>query len=128
MKRFFISLLTGVVLGIIAGLVYGWVISPIEYTNGPVTALRQDYIEDYTVMVAEGYVADQNVGGAFERLRLLQTENIPLHVQTITETYISNSRNIADIQALVALSEAMGRLTPIMEPYRRVTLPGTSGS
>ncbi|MEL7233839.1 MAG: hypothetical protein AAFV33_23050 [Chloroflexota bacterium] len=126
MKRFFISLGAGLVLGVVAGLVYGWGIAPIEYTNGPVTALRQDYIEDYTVMVAEGYLSDGSVDGAFERLRLLQLDNIPLHVQTTTESYISSSRNITDIQALVALSEGMGRLTPIMEPYRRVTLPGAN--
>jgi hypothetical protein len=128
MRRFFISLLAGLVLGVVAGLVYGWGISPIEYANGPVTALRQNYIEDYTVMVAEGYVADRDVDGAFQRLRLLQLENIPLHVQTVTEGYISSSRDIADIQALVALSEALGRLTPIMEPYQRVTLPEANGS
>ncbi len=124
MKRFFLSLLAGLVLGLAVGLFLGWVVIPIEYTNGPVTALRGQYIEDYTVMVAEGFATDSDTSGAFERLRLLQVENVPLHVQTVTESYITNSRDIEDIRVLVALSEALGRLTPIMEPYRQVSVPG----
>ena len=126
MKRFFFSLLGGLILGILLGLVLGWGVIPVEYTNGPVTALRRDYIEDYTLMVAQGYDMDGDTSGAFERLRLLQVENIPLHVQSITESFITNSKDIDDIQVMVALSEALGRLTPIMEPYRQVSVPGVS--
>lgn len=126
MKRFLLSLLVGLILGGVIGLILGWGVIPVEYTNGPVTALSPQYINDFTVMVAEGYLMDADTPGAFERLRLLQVENIPLHVQTVTESYISNSSDIEEIRALVALSEAMGRLTPIMEPYRQVQVPGTN--
>lgn len=124
MKRFLISLLVGGVLGLGTGVFLGWGPFPVEYTNGPVTELRQVYKDDYTVMVAEGYVLDGDRAGAFERLRMLQVESIPQHVQDVTERYISSSADIEDIRALVALSDAMGRLTPIMEPYQQVSVPG----
>lgn len=124
MKRFFISLGAGLTLGVMLGLLLGWQVFPVEYSNSPSTALRQDYQNEYTVMVAEGYLIDGNANGAFDRLRMLQVDNIPLHVQTVTESYITNSRSLEEIRALVALSEALGRLTPIMEPYRQATLPG----
>ncbi len=124
MKRFLISLVVGAALGVGLGLMLGWQVFPVEYTNGPSTALRQDYQNEYTLMVAEGYLLDGNANGAFDRLRMLQVDNIPLHVQTVTESYITNSRSLEEIRALVALSEALGRLTPIMEPYRPATLPG----
>jgi hypothetical protein len=57
-------------------------------------------------------------------MRLLGAENVPAYIQDTTERYITNSRDIDDIRALVALSEGLGRLTPIMEPYRVVVLPG----
>lgn len=126
MKRFLISLLVGVLVGLATGVFLGWGPFPVEYTNGPVTELRQTYRDDYTVMVAEGYVLDGNTNGAFERLRMLQVESVPQHVQDVTERYISASGDIEDIRALVALSEALGRLTPIMEPYREVSVPGVN--
>ena len=68
-------------------------------------------------MVAEGYLVDGDALGAVERLRVLGMSNVPLYVQEVTETYISNSRDLNDIQKLVALAAGLGRLTPVMEPY-----------
>jgi hypothetical protein len=47
-------------------------------------------------------------------------------VQDVTERYISTSQRVNDIQALVALSASLGRLTPLMEPYRLVATPEAS--
>ncbi|MGB1287672.1 MAG: hypothetical protein ACPG7F_14130, partial [Aggregatilineales bacterium] len=65
------------------------------------------------------YVVDGDVNAAVERLRPLQTDNIPDYVQDTTERYISNSRDLDDIRKLVALSEGLGRLTPLMENFRQ---------
>ncbi|MCA9882818.1 MAG: hypothetical protein H6670_00870 [Anaerolineaceae bacterium] len=117
MQRFFISTVIGVLVGILAGLFIGWTVAPIEYVNSPMTALSVRYQQEYTVMVAEGYLVDGDALGAVERLRVLGVSNVPLYVQEVAETYISNSRNIEDIQKLVALAAGLGRLTPLMEPY-----------
>lgn len=128
MLRFLASLLVGVLLGLGAGIYGGWVVFPVEFTDSAAPALEQTYKDEFTVMIADGYRADTDITSALERLRLLQEENIPLYVQNTTERYISNSRDIDDIRALVTLSEALGRLTPIMEPYRTVSLPNTGGN
>lgn len=127
MIRFIVSLLVGILLGIGAGLFLGWVPFPVEYVNSPASALAPQYQNEYTVMIAKAFLNDEDDIAAVERLRMLQVENIPLHVQTVTETYITTSQALEDIRALVALSEALGRLTPIMEPYREVALPGEIG-
>ncbi len=126
MRRFFGSLAVGILLGIGAGLFIGWGLFPVEYVNGPASALAPRYQEDYTVMIAYTYLDDRDPNAALERLRLLQVDNIPAHVQTVTERYITNSQDIEDIRALVLLSEALGRLTPIMEPYRPISAPEVS--
>jgi len=123
MVRFLVSLILGIGFGIGAGLVLGWGVFPIEYSEGSLPELARQHTDDYTVMVAAGYVADGDIQGALERLNLLGVDNSPAHVQEVTERYITNSRDIGDIQLLVALSEGFGRLTPIMEPYRQVELP-----
>ncbi|MCA9888539.1 MAG: hypothetical protein KC546_09200, partial [Anaerolineae bacterium] len=64
MQRFFISTVIGVLVGILAGLFIGWTVAPIEYVNSPMTALSVRYQQEYTVMVAEGYLVDGDALGA----------------------------------------------------------------
>lgn len=123
MNRFLVSLLVGMMVGIGLGLYLGWVQFPVEYVNSPASSLATRYKDDYTVMVAAGYVVDGDATGAIERLRLLNVENVPAYVQETTERFITNSRRVDDIYVLVALSEGLGRLTPIMEPYRSINAP-----
>jgi hypothetical protein len=124
MLRFLLSLITGLVLGALIGLYLGWVQFPVQFVNSPASSLSERAKNDYMVMVAAGYLEDGDLGGAVERLRLLGVPNIPAYVQQVTENYISNSQDVDDISYLVALAEAVGRLTPIMQPYRRVSVPG----
>ncbi|GAB4526971.1 MAG: hypothetical protein OHK0046_44290 [Anaerolineae bacterium] len=124
MGRFLISLLIGLVLGAAAGLYFGWGPFRVEYINSPASNLDQRYKDDYTVMVAGGYLLDSDVNAAVERLRVLGVDNVPAYVQEVTERYITNSRDINDIVYLVALAEGVGRLTPIMAPYRQIGTPG----
>ena len=125
MVRFFASLLVALLVGLGLGLYLGWVQFPVQQTDSAATVLAQRYKDEYAVMIAQGYLADQDITGALERLRLLQVDNIPAYVQEVTERYITNSRDVRDIRVLVALSEGLGRLTPIMEPYRPLPVTGT---
>ncbi|PJF39961.1 MAG: hypothetical protein D6737_01335 [Chloroflexi bacterium] len=124
MRRFFVSLFAGFIVGVGLGLYLGWIQFPVQFVNSPAADLAENFRDDYTVMIAAGYQADGDVIGAIERLRILNEEDIPEYVQDVTVRYITNSRDVDDIRNLVALSEALGKLLPIMEPYRQVTLPG----
>ncbi len=118
MTRIVLSLLLGLVAGIGLGLYIGWVQAPVQYIDSPLSMLDQPHRDEYTVMIAYGYTADGDLTGAVERLRRLQVASVPDYVQALTERYISQGRSVADIRRLVALAEAMGRLTPLMEAYR----------
>jgi len=153
MMRFLGSLVLGIIVGAVLGLFVGWVMfsqianAPAEdaenqsfrnqladfiisvfavtdsSANYQLDTLAYRYKEEYLLMVAAGYWEDNDIQGAFERLKLLNVESVPQFVQDVAERYISNSRAIDDIYLLVALSESFGRLTPIMEPYRQASLP-----
>lgn len=116
--RLILSLLGGIFIGLLSGLFIGWVVAPTEYVNSPMTALAQRWRDEYTVMIAAGYAVDRDLNGALERLRRLGVPNVPQYVQEITERYITNSRNVADIRLLVRLAEGFGRLTPLMQDFR----------
>ncbi|MFZ4814634.1 MAG: hypothetical protein ACOYL5_08870 [Phototrophicaceae bacterium] len=120
------SFIGGLLAGVAAGVLVGWVLFPRPYTNSPASALDPTYRDEYTVMVATAYLGDSDDLAAVERLRVLGVANIPEYVQDVTERYISTSQRVNDIQALVALSASLGRLTPLMEPYRLVATPEAS--
>lgn len=123
MSRFFISIVVGLIIGALLGLYLGWVQFPVEFVNSPASSLQTRYKDEYTVMIANGFRGDGDWQGAIDRLRLLGIENVPAYMQETTERYITNSREVNDIVALVALSDALGRLTPIMEPYLEIIAP-----
>ena len=125
MRRILLSLLLGAALGLGLGLYLGWVQFPVQAEDGPASALAPRYRDDYAVMVARAFVGDGDLTGAIERLRILGPDNIPSFVQELAERTISTSGNVADIQVLVALAASLGRMTPIMEPYRQAVVPGT---
>ena len=124
MIRFLLSLIVAIILGGLIGLYMGWVVIPTEYVNSPASSLADRYKDEYTVMIAAGYLKDGDLGGAVDRLRVLGQGNIPAYVQGVTERFISNSRDANDIAYLVALAEGLGRLTPIMQPYAELHAPG----
>jgi len=123
MLRIVVSLIAALLVGAGVGLYLGWVVFPAQAAVSPAAALATTYQDEYTVMVAAAWLVDRDTTAALDRLRLLAVPNIPAYVQDVTERYITKSRSIEDIRLLVALSEGLGRLTPIMEPYRLVTAP-----
>lgn len=64
---FFLSIILGVGLG----LLYGWVISPVELVDTTPATLRMDYKTDYVLMVAEVYALEQEPGEVVCRLAVL---------------------------------------------------------
>lgn len=124
-KRYVGSLLIGVLIWLVLGVFLGWEQFPVEYKNSPLHSLAPQHQEEYTVMVAEGYQVDRDINAALARLRPLEKLNIFDFIQDLTERYIAQS-NVPFIPVMVALAEAVGRLTPVMEVYRSTPEPTPS--
>jgi hypothetical protein len=60
-----------VMLGIAAGVYYGWVINPVKYVDTTPAKLRSDFQTDYILMVAEAYQAEGDLDLAARRLAVL---------------------------------------------------------
>jgi hypothetical protein len=69
-----IKLVVAILAGIALGIVYGWVIDPVEYVDATPDILREDYRVDYVLMVAEAYQAEQDSNQAARRLAILGSE------------------------------------------------------
>lgn len=68
--KFFLAITAGIVIG----LVYGWVISPVEYRDTTPATLRFDYRTDYVLMVAEIYKSSRDADQAIHQLAQLGSD------------------------------------------------------
>jgi hypothetical protein len=97
-------LLTGLMIGLVAGLIYAWVIDPVQYIDAFPNTLKPDAKDQYRVMIAMAYQADANLGRARQRLALLNDSN-PAQALIAQAQRLGDSGS-KEAKALVILAEA----------------------
>lgn len=110
----------GLVVGIGAGLLVGWVLWPLEYTEADPSIMEDRYQRDYTLMIASAYSQDQDLIQARRRLHSLGMQDDEHWLLAVTVDHIVNGGNDVDNRHLVALAYDLGLYTSVMDPY----LPG----
>ena len=113
----------GLAAGIGLGLILGWLVWPVSYTNTNLTNLSTADKETYVVLVAAAYASDHDLDKATARLELLEAPNAPEWVSELTDRYIAESRNPTDIGHLVELAHALGVGTAQMAPFLATPTP-----
>jgi len=73
MSRWIIALVV-LILGLAAGMSYGWFLAPVEYVDTIPASLRIDFQTDYVLMVAERYQGDHDLEAARARLSIFGGE------------------------------------------------------
>jgi hypothetical protein len=107
----------GTVVGILLGLVGGWRVWPVSYTNTTPDTLRQDYRDDYVVMVATAYSITEDLPEARARLQLLDPQTPGEAVVDVAERIIAAQGSPEDITALARLAQALGQTSSPLMPY-----------
>ena len=115
--RIVLWLSLGVILGMAAGLLLGWVVWPIEFTEADPTVLEDSYQHDYTVMIATAYSLDGDLNGARQRLNSLGKQDANAWLLSVTVDHILNQANENEIRYLVRLASDLGLYSPAMEPF-----------
>ncbi len=116
--KFFIM----IALGLAAGLVYGWVISPVSYTDTRPAVLRADYKDQYMILIADAYAADGNLTRAGERLATLSLSAPVEAVAALAQRLTAEGK---DASALAALAADLGLGIATVTPRATVALPPT---
>jgi hypothetical protein len=109
--RFFLA----IVVGAAGGMLYGWLVSPVQYVDTSPDTLRIDYKSDYVLMVAETYHAEGDLAMAARRLGLLG--NAP-PVEIVREAVLfAESQGYADVDVSLmrSLLAALQTWTPAQE-------------
>ncbi|HSO11380.1 MAG TPA: hypothetical protein VLT51_03315 [Anaerolineales bacterium] len=116
MKPFrWIFILTALLIGIGAGLAYGWVIDPVEFFDLTPDTLRADYKTDYVLMTAEAYRIEQDPGIAARRLAMLGSQSPSIIASDALEYARANGFPASDMILLQELVTAMQAWSGILQ-------------
>lgn len=99
-------------IGVSLGLLYGWVIDPIEYTDITPNILREDYRADYVLMVAEADQNEQDAESAARRLAIFGSDSPAQIVASTLEYANKNGFSQNEIILLQRLLTAMQTYQP----------------
>ena len=118
MPRLMASLVLGLLLGTLAGLVFGWTHIAGDARSRSLGELAASYRDQYSVMIAAGYAVERDPAAALERLSRLHADDAAGRLRDATERVIrTSSRGLDDIALLVQLADALGQLSPSMQPF-----------
>ena len=110
-----IFIILALLAGIGLGLVYGWVIEPVDYFDLTPDTLGADYKADYVLMVAEAYKAEQDPGLAALRLAIFGS-NSPSDIAASGLAYARTAghpdEDIVLMQELVTALQAWSGISP----------------
>lgn len=109
----------GTALGLVLGISIGWLLWPVTYTNTSPDMLREDYRDDYVLMIATAYQVDEDLKEARSRLAVLNAHRPAAPVVDLAERLIENGGREEDLRRLARLARALGATNPALRPYMR---------
>ena len=117
-RRFLIGLVLALVVGIGAGLIIGWVISPVRYVDTAPSSLQQTYRDDYVLMIATVYSRDKDLVAASAALRELGFSAPGPAVEATAKRLMQKPQAPADdLRRLAGLAAALGTASTELAPY-----------
>jgi len=102
-----------IAVGLALGLLYGWVLSPVEYVDTNPNTLRADYQTDYVLMVAEIFQTEHDPMLARQRLTLLNSMPPEFTIQKALDFAEQKEYYQADIDLLRILRDDILIADPI---------------
>ena len=100
--------MTGAILGLVVGLFYSWVVSPVKYVDAPPYALRADFKNNYRVLVAAAYLYSNDLVRAEDRLAQLRDDDPAQSLAMQAQQALAAGRPEAEVRALGLLAIALG--------------------
>jgi hypothetical protein len=93
--------IAALVLGIILGLIYAWLINPVEWTDAPVSGMRTDLKETYLRMSIDSFSVNQDTALAQLRYNSLGSDKDNLLAQVTANPDGQSPQSIAAFAAAV---------------------------
>ena len=120
-------LLTGLILGLGAGILIAWVFAPTQYVDTLPVSLRVDYKDEYRYLIASAYSANKDLLRAEARLGVLDEANLLQALEDQVQRMQTNNIPVNQIQVLAKLAADVKAHPPISAtPTDETPLTATS--
>jgi hypothetical protein len=110
MKAVLLALLA-LAMGVGLGLLYSWVISPVQYTDTGPNTLRADYQAAYVQLAARAFAVDGSLGRARTRLALLGWADPAQNTAALAQQLAGAGADEAQVTAVAGLAAALSGAT-----------------
>jgi len=117
MTRKLLFTLIALAAGIGLGLLVGWYVWPVTYTESAPTRLRQDWKDEAIWMAAQAFAYDRDLEAARARLRALGSGDPGSLVLERADQAIEQNLPTQHITHLVRLAAALGARSERTDPY-----------
>jgi hypothetical protein len=101
-------LLTGLLIGLAIGLLYTWVVNPVQFTDAAPSALKAEFKDAYRSLIAQAYQADGDVGRARGRLELLKDPQMAYALGDQAQRLIASGGSQQEARSLAQLAADLG--------------------
>jgi hypothetical protein len=119
-----VPILAGLLLGVVLGLIYTWLIAPVQFYDTAPDRLRPDLKEAYILLICEAFAADGDWPTARRRLDGLGDPNIADTILELAERAIEEGQPVSTVRHLAAVATELGAENPALAffmPTRPVT-------
>jgi hypothetical protein len=120
--------LAGIAVGIIAGLVYGWVLQPSRPTQAAPSSLRADFQDEYTALIAAAHAATGDLPRARARLALLPGADDSDFLDGLAQAWLAAGRSDSEARALAGLAAALSQSAATPTPAPTSTRPAATSA
>lgn len=102
-------LVTGLLLGLVIGLLFSWVLSPVKYLDTDPASLAPSYKDTYRRAIALSYSVDHNLLRARAREKLIDGENPVQALAAQAQRLMGENQFPEDARALAVLAADLAR-------------------
>jgi hypothetical protein len=120
-----IAAAAGLGLGLALGLYFTWNISPVEYVDTAPASLRQDFKEEYLLVIAAAYAATGDLDRAKARLELFPDPDHATTLAALAQQRLAAGLPVSETNPLAILASDLTQGSRV-ETTSPTTQPGTS--
>ncbi len=114
-------LLTGALIGLMAGIFLSLVVFPVRYTNTDPSSLREKDRRVYRAVIAQAYLAEGDIFRALSRLGLMQEATSPEIIVSQAQNMLAKGESESDARALALMAAAMNAPSLAVTPLAPLT-------
>ncbi len=117
MKRPWIWIAVGLMLGLFAGLVYTWVFQPVAFYDTYPPLMREDFRTDWIHMTGLAYADDGDLERARLRLKDLRQVEVRNALAQTLDAAVTTGRPVLTLQRLASLAQDYGAQSAAVRIY-----------